>query len=250
MTPRLLMICVALAGGFAVRAQPRFYSQETDRFRVVYYSPAHEYLAPLLIRSLENAARFDRKIFEYRPHGKISVLLHDYEDFGNGAAGSVPVNLIQVGIEPFSLAFETFPSAERMALVSSHELIHIVVADKPARRDTLFRNLFGGKVLQNTADPISIPFSFLATPRDYSPRWFHEGSATFMETWLRGGLGRALTGYDEMTFRAMVRDHRYMYQMVGLESEGTAADFQVGANSYLYGTRFSITWRAATDRGN
>src|SRR6202021_2343694 len=39
-------------------------------------------------------------------------------------------------------------------------------------------------------------------------------------------------------FRAMVRDDRYMYDVVGLESEGTSADFQVGANSYLYGTRF------------
>ena len=53
-----------------------------------------------------------------------------------------------------------------------------------------------------------------------------------------GGLGRALGGYDEMVFRAMVRDNRYMYDVVGLESEGTSADFQVGANSYLYGTRF------------
>ena len=47
-----------------------------------------------------------------------------------------------------------------------------------------------------------------------------------------------LGGYDEMTFRAMVRDQRPMYDVVGLESEGTSANFQVGANSYLYGTRF------------
>ena len=59
-----------------------------------------------------------------------------------------------------------------------------------------------------------------------------------METWLGGGFGRGLGGYDEMTFRAKVRDQRYMYDVVGLESEGTSADFQVGANSYLYGTRF------------
>jgi hypothetical protein len=59
-----------------------------------------------------------------------------------------------------------------------------------------------------------------------------------METWMGGGFGRALGGYDEMVFRAMVRDNRYMYDVVGLESEGTSADFQVGANSYLYGTRF------------
>jgi hypothetical protein len=36
----------------------------------------------------------------------------------------------------------------------------------------------------------------------------------------------------------MVRDSAYFYSVIGLESEGTAIDFQVGVNSYLYGTRF------------
>ena len=88
-------------------------------------------------------------------------------------------------------------------------------------------------------------YSSLASPRFYSTRWFHEGIAAFMETWMSGGLGRALGGYDEMVFRAMVRDDAYMYQVVGLESEGTSIDFQTGANSYLYGTRF-MTWLSYT----
>ena len=66
-----------------------------------------------------------------------------------------------------------------------------------------------------------------------------------METWMAGGLGRAIGGWDEMVFRTMVRDDAYIYDVVGLESEGTAADFQTGANSYLYGTRF-MTWLAYT----
>ena len=52
-------------------------------------------------------------------------------------------------------------------------------------------------------------------------------------------------GYDEMVFRAMVRDDAHIYDVVGLESEGTSADFQTGANSYLYGTRF-MTWLCYT----
>ena len=55
---------------------------------------------------------------------------------------------------------------------------------------------------------------------------------------MAGGLGRALGAFDEMVFRSMVRDESYIYDVVGLESEGTTVDFQVGANSYLYGTRF------------
>ena len=82
---------------------------------------------------------------------------------------------------------------------------------------------------------------FANRPRRYSTRWFNEGIATFMETWMAGGLGRAIGGWDEMTFRTMVRDDAYIYDVVGLESEGNSSDFQTGANSYLYGTRF-LTW--------
>ena len=50
--------------------------------------------------------------------------------------------------------------------------------------------------------------------------------------------GRAQGGYDEMMFRAMVRDDAPFYDPLGLVSIGTEIDFQVGANAYLYGTRF------------
>ena len=53
-----------------------------------------------------------------------------------------------------------------------------------------------------------------------------------------GGLGRAQGGYDEMVFRAMVRDDAHFYDPLGLASRGVQVDFQVGANAYLYGTRF------------
>jgi WD40 repeat protein len=233
-----LIFCSMLALSIPARAEPRLYVQETKHFRIIYYSPQHEYLAPLLIRSFENALIFYKKNFGYEPKGKITVLIQDFDDSGYGGAGTVPIDFIQIGIEPFNLVFETLPSAERMGLMSRHELMHIVMGDEPAPRDALFRAMFSGKIMPNTDDPISIPFSFLGSPRVYSPRWFHEGAAVFMETWMGGGFGRALGGYDEMAFRAMALDSRRLYDVVGLESEGTSADFQVGANSYLYGTRF------------
>ena len=55
---------------------------------------------------------------------------------------------------------------------------------------------------------------------------------------MAGGLGRAQGGYDEMVWRAKVRDHDRFFSPLGLESEGVAVDFQVGVNDYLYGTRF------------
>jgi len=202
------MLCTVLCNGIWARSQPRLYTQETKHFRIVYYSPEHEYLAPLLIRSLESAQQFYRKQFGYEPNGKITILIQDFDDSGYGGAGTVPTNFIQIGIEPFDLVFETLPSAERMGLMSHHELMHIVMGDQTAPRDAMFRKIFFGKIMPNTDDPISIPFSFLGNPRVYSPRWFHEGGAVFMETWLGGGFGRALGGYDEMMFRAMVRRHK------------------------------------------
>jgi hypothetical protein len=70
-----------------------------------------------------------------------------------------------------------------------------------------------------------------------------EGSATFMETWMSGGIGRAQGAYDEMVFRSMVRDDAVFYSNLGLVSRGTSSDFQVGVNAYLYGTRF-MSWLA------
>jgi hypothetical protein len=60
---------------------------------------------------------------------------------------------------------------------------------------------------------------------------------------MAGGVGRAQGGYDEMVFRAMVRDKATFYDPLGLESRGTKVEFQTEANAYLYGTRF-LTWLA------
>jgi hypothetical protein len=224
-----------------VGAATRVYIQGTDHIEVLYYSPAHEYLVTHLIRSYENALRFEKDLFHYTPSEKLSVLIEDFEDSGHGAASSVPANFISIGLAPFSYTYETLPANERMAWIMNHESIHIVMGDSANRADRRFRSLFFGKVAPAADEPLSLFYSWLASPRFYSTRWFHEGTAAFMETWMSGGLGRALGGYDEMVFRAMVRDEAYIYNVVGLESEGTSIDFQTGANSYLYGTRF-ITW--------
>ena len=69
-----------------------------------------------------------------------------------------------------------------------------------------------------------------AAPSSWRPGW-------------AAASGRAQGGYDEMVFRAMVRDDAHFYDPLGLVSRGTRVDFQVGANAYLYGTRF-FTWLA------
>jgi hypothetical protein len=48
-------------------------------------------------------------------------------------------------------------------------------------------------------------WSYVTVPRWYAPRWYQEGIACFMETWMSGGLGRAMGYYDEMYFRSLVQ---------------------------------------------
>ena len=69
--------------------------------------------------------------------------------------------------------------------------------------------------------PESILYFYLTSPRVAAPRWYHEGIAVFVDTWMAGGLGRAQSGYDEMVFRSMVRDDAPFYDPLGLVSEGT-----------------------------
>jgi len=240
-----LVLLFGLLCAPAFARHPKIFIQSSTHIEVLYYSPTHEYLVTHLIRSYENALAFETNLFHYVPSQKLSVLLEDFADYGHGAAGTVPSNFIDVGIAPFSYTYETLPANERMTWIMNHESIHIVMGDNANPADRRYRSLFFGKVAPTDDDPVSILYSSLTSPRHYSTRWFHEGIATFMETWMAGGLGRAMGGWDEMVFRTMVRDDAYVYDVVGLESEGTAADFQTGANSYLYGTRF-MTWLCYT----
>lgn len=239
----LLILLCQVSGSFSpLHAQ--FYSRETPRLRVIYYDKNHEYILPHLMASFENSYAFYQKFFQYRSKEKITVLLEDFDDYGYAGATSIPFNYLRLGIEPYKYVFDTAPSNERFNWVLNHELVHIVATDQATGPDRFFRSLFAGKVAPIPEQPLSLMYSYLTNPRKYSPRWYHEGIAVFMETWLSGGIGRTLGGYDEMVFRAKVRDSSYIYDVIGLESEGTTIDFQIGANSYLYGTRF-ISYLAA-----
>jgi hypothetical protein len=146
-------------------------------------------------------------------------------------------------VSPLSHAFETFTASERMYSLMNHEMVHIMLTDVSAEQERRWRRFFLGKVAAQRQNPESMLYSYLTIPRFAGPRWYHEGGAVFFETWMSGGLGRAQGGYDEMVFRAMVRDDAHFYDPLGLASRGMFVDFQGVSNAYLYGTRF-FTWLA------
>jgi len=211
---------------------------ETRDLRVVNFDPSGTYLVPYATQCFLNALAAQHARFGYTPDGKVTVLLQDFSDRGNALLLSTPRNRIYLDIAPTTLSFETFSPGERLFTEANHELVHFVTGDQANPEDQRYRRLFGGKVVPVADHPESLLYYYLTVPRNTAPRWYHEGSAVFMETWQGGGYGRAQGGYDEMMFRAMVRDGARFYDPLGLVSKGTEVDFQVGANAYLYGTRF------------
>ena len=224
-------------------ARAQLATVETPQVRLVYFDGTQSYLIPHSARAFLNALAFEQALFKFIPSDRITVLLADFSDSGNAAAGAVPRNVMAIQVAPLNFAFETIAANERMTMLMNHELVHVITMDQAAGADLTFRRLFGGKVAPSSAHPESILYWYLTAPRVAAPRWYHEGIAVFLDTWMAGGMGRAQGGYDEMVFRAMVRDEVPFYDPLGLVSEGVKIDFQVQANAYLYGTRF-MTWLA------
>ena len=226
-------------------ARAQLSTEEGSRLRMVYFAGTESYLVPYATRTFFNSLAFQLRLLGYEPDTDITVLLADFEDYGNAGVSVSPRSTMMVQISPLSFAFETIAANERMNTIMNHELVHVATMDQATRRDRAFRRLFGGKVNPIAEQPETILYSYLTTPRASAPRWFHEGIAVFIDTWMAGGIGRAQSGYDEMVFRSMVRDGSRFYDPLGLVSEGTKVDFQLQINSYLYGTRFMM-WLANT----
>ena len=211
---------------------------ETDDLRLLFRDPSQAYLVAHAGRCFENSMRFQRRLFNYVPSQRVTVLLNDYSDAGNASTTGIPRNQMLLETAPINFAFETVTPNERINWLMNHEMVHVVTVDQAGPSDRFFRKFFGGKVTPVAEDPESILYYYLTSPRDPAPRWYHEGIAVFIETWMAGGMGRAQGPYDEMAFRSMVLAKSRFYDPLGLVSEGTKIDFQVEVNSYLYGTRF------------
>jgi hypothetical protein len=216
---------------------------DTPDVRLVFFDPALRYLVPHTLRTFTNSLWWERRVFGWEPYERSTLFLTDFGDYGNASATPLPRNTLRFDVAPVSYSFETYSASERFYSTLNHELVHIATTDIASEEDRRWRRRFGGKVFPQQPHPETLLYSYLTVPRFTIPRWMTEGAASFLETWMAGGVGRAQSGFNEMVFRAMVRDGAPFYDPLGLDSRGTRIDFQVGANAYLYGTRF-FTWLA------
>jgi hypothetical protein len=237
------LLCLPLVAAAADSGPLGIASVDTADLRLLHSDPSLNFLVPHAARTFGNALDWQRRVFRWTPSERTTVWLRDFSDYGNAGVSPAPNSLLRIDVAPAANAFETNPSNERMYSTMNHEMVHVATTDMASAEDRRWRGFLLGKVAPQSAHPESLLYSYLTVPRFTVPRWYLEGSAVFMETWMAGGLGRAQGGYDEMVFRAMVRDDAHFYDPLGLVSRGTRVDFQVGANAYLYGGRF-FTWLA------
>jgi hypothetical protein len=214
---RLTFVAACAAVLFlASSAAGQFKVLHTKHQTFIYGNPLHEFLVPYTMRCFENALQYHSRFWDYQPWEPVTVTLFDIGDYGNAGATAIPINRVAVFMAPTSYVYETSPANERINTMMNHELVHVMALDKASGSDRFFRRLFFGKVKEIADNPLTIAYGYLTVPRISAPRWYHEGIAVFMETWMAGGLGRAQGAYDEMVFRTMVRDSVSFYDPVGL----------------------------------
>ena len=238
----LALVCASASDAAATGALGLSYAL-TDDVLIVYANPTLNPLVPHALATFHNALGWQRRVLGWTPADRTTLWLRDFADNANASVTPIPLNYMRLEVAPFSNPFETAPSSERIYSTMNHELVHLASGDMTDSKDRFWRRVFLGKVAPQAEHPESLLYTLLTVPRWAVPRWYLEGSAVFLETWMAGGQGRAQGGYDEMVFRAMVRDGAPIYDPLALVSRGTRVDFQGGANAYLYGTRF-FTWLA------
>ena len=185
----------------------------------LYYYDSLSYLEPHALRTFSNSLAWQKRTFGWVPYERTTVFLKDFSDYGNASASAAPVNLLTIDIAPLSLAFETFPASERMYTLMNHELVHVANGHgAPGPIGSGAPSSSGSS--SRSGDPETLLYSYLTVPRFFVPRWYLEGSAAFLDTWMAGGQGRAQGGYDEMVFRAMVRDGARFYDPLASRPKG------------------------------
>ncbi|MBP9119961.1 MAG: hypothetical protein KBF59_03765, partial [Ignavibacterium sp.] len=213
-----------------------WYTRESEHFKIIYRD-SHSHLVNHLLSSAENSLAQLQKLFNYQPDDKIIINTYDVSDYGFGATTTIPENYIRIEIEPLEPGYEMVPYSERFQWLLSHELVHIVVNDMASDFESSVRSVIG-KVNPDKNQPLTAFYSLFTNHNRYTPRWYQEAIAVFIETWFSGGYGRILGSFDEMYFRTLVNDKKEFPGVSEIENVTSHKSILLENILYLYGTRF------------
>ena len=108
----IYLITVVISISIAGTAYSQLYRYETDRLRLLYFGNAYAYLIPHVVACYENALNYHQELFNFEPSEKITLFLHDFNDYNNAGASTAPFNKISLAVAPASYVFETTPANE------------------------------------------------------------------------------------------------------------------------------------------
>jgi hypothetical protein len=72
----------------AAPVQAQLSTQEGSRLRLVYFEGTESYLVPYAVRTFFNSLAFQARLLGYEPDTDITILLADFEDYGNAGVSS------------------------------------------------------------------------------------------------------------------------------------------------------------------
>ena len=90
MRAALLCLLICALAGSAMADEIELDRLETEDLDLLYFDPPQTYLTPYAARAFLNSIEFQKRIFEWKPWEKTTLLLKDFTDSGNAAARASP----------------------------------------------------------------------------------------------------------------------------------------------------------------
>ncbi len=218
---RLAVVLAVIFGGAAHAVAPtaRWFTLETEHFRVHFHEGAHmEALAQRIGRTAEAAHAALTPRLHWTPSRKVDVLLTDDVDSSNGSASSYlrPVMTFYAELpEDMSVLHDYDDWAWGLVV---HEYSHILHLDNATGPPAWINRVFGNQLMMN----------------NLLPRWYTEGLATYEESNLSSG-GRLRSSLFDMWLRATFLEGK-PFDLA--ETSHVPTRWPRGNLAYLYGGRF------------
>jgi Tol biopolymer transport system component len=193
-----------------------WYTLETPHFEIHFY-PDESALAQRMAHFVERAYRLNTRYFNWRPTGRIQLMVSDYDDGANGSASPLPFTFINALGAPPGPLDELNDFDDYAKLLVTHELTHVVHLDTMLSPCALVWNMLTGRTY---------------APNLAEPTWLVEGMAVLMETRQTTG-GRLRSSFYDMHLRVPFLEHR----MFGLDQvSNIPLAYPGGTAAYLYGS--------------
>jgi WD40-like Beta Propeller Repeat len=196
--------------------QANWFTLQTPHFNIHFYEEERSF-AEQVAHFAERAYRLNTRYLNWRPSGRVTVVLSDISDEANGSASSIPYTFINAyGVPPDSLD-ELNDFDDYVKLLITHEFTHVVHLDTMLSVCALAVNTVLGRTY---------------APNLAEPTWFIEGMAVLMET-RQTTAGRLRSSFYDMHLRVPFLEGR-MFRLDQISSIPLA--YPQGTAAYLYGS--------------